>query len=285
MQTKLEQVVALAVGGSRDALEDMVRRIQDQVYWLSLRMMFHPMDAEDATQEILVKVITNLKGFRSEGPFEAWVYRIAANHLKSVRIRRTEGLDVDLEKAQTRIDQAQARGWFSQPLGAPAPLLELEMRSACTQALLMAMDRAHRLAFILGAVMDVSSQEGAYILGITPAAFRKRLSRSRQRITDFLKTNCGLFGQSNPCHCPGLGAGYVRRGWMNPQKPLFVSDPNQVQDNITLQDYMKELDDLGKMSAMFHAFPETGSPTDFAAQVKGIVDSGQYRILEQPQLH
>lgn len=285
MAEQAEELVTRALEGSRTALEQIIELIQDKVYALSLRMLFHPMDAEDATQEILVKVITNLRGFRFEGPFQAWVYRIAANHLKTTRKRRAEHKVFSLESAQANIDRAQARGWFSSPLEAPAPLLELEMRSACTQALLLTLDRDLRLAFILGVVIKVSGKEGAYILGITPEAFRKRLSRSRRRVTGFLQANCGLFSQANPCFCAGIAAGHVGQGWIDPQKPLFATAANPGEDQATLRDYMKELDDLGKLSAMFHAFPRTRSPQDFAAYIKEVLDSGEYRILEEPQIH
>ena len=174
MQTTIEELISLATQGSREALEEVVRRIQDPVYAMALRMLFHPADAEDATQEILIKVITHLEGFRFEGPFLAWVLRIAANHLKAARKSRVKKMQhMTMDKAQGIIDRAEARGWFSQPM-------EAEMRSACTQALLQALDREHRLAFVLGAVIEVSSTEGAYIQEISPEAFRKRLSRARE---------------------------------------------------------------------------------------------------------
>jgi DNA-directed RNA polymerase specialized sigma24 family protein len=49
-----EQLVKEAVDGSRDALEEIVRRIQKPVYSPSLRMMLDRQDAEDATLEILI---------------------------------------------------------------------------------------------------------------------------------------------------------------------------------------------------------------------------------------
>ena len=275
----IEQVVARAVEGSGEALEEVVRRIQDQVYGLSLRMLFHPLEAEDASQEILIKVITNLKSFRFQGSFRGWVFRIASNHLKRARKCMLERVGYDYERAQAHIDRAQARGWFSRPLEAPEALLEVEMRSACTQALLMTLDRAHRLVFILAVVMEVSSREGAEILEITPAAFRQRLSRGRRRILEFLRSNCGLFQRDNPCTCSALAAGRVRQGWLNPERLLFVSPDQPGEEPTALREYMRELDELGRLSAMFNAMPRSQSPVDFASQVRNILAAGEYRIL------
>ncbi len=279
-----EHLVTEAVQGSREGLEEILRRIQNPVYAISLRMLFHPADAEDATQEILIKVITNLKGFRFEGPFMAWVMRIAANHLKTTRKSWAEKKELNMEKAHTVIDRAAARGWFSKPLEAPEPLMEIEMRSACTQALLLALDRAHRMVFVLGVVMDVSGPEGAYILNISPDAFRKRFSRARTRVKDFLSSNCGLFEESNRCRCAGVLGGHMAWGWIDPQMPIFVSSSDEPEDPGTLRQYLKELDDLGRISALFKSFPRNESSKDYASLVKKMVENKSFRILSDTQV-
>jgi len=81
---QIENLIPKAVNGSKDALEEIVRGIQNYVYSLALRMLLDPQDAEDIAQEILITVITNLHGYRFEGPFRAWVLRIAANKIKAV---------------------------------------------------------------------------------------------------------------------------------------------------------------------------------------------------------
>ena len=80
----IAHLVTKAVQGSKNALEEIVRRIQQPVYSLSLRMLFNPEDARDIAQEILITVITNLQGYRFEGSFRAWVLRIAVNKLKAL---------------------------------------------------------------------------------------------------------------------------------------------------------------------------------------------------------
>lgn len=280
METTIDQLVMEAVRGSRKDLDEVVRLIQGRVHALALRMLFHPEDAEDALQEILIKVVTHLKNFRFEGPFQAWVMKIAANHLRTVRRGRVEKREFTMEKAQGIMDRAEAMGWFSSPPEAPLPVMEVEMRSVCTQALLLALDRSHRLAFVLGVVMDVTSREGAYILDITPAAFRKRLSRARRRVIDFLETNCGLFNDANPCRCGSVLTGHVRKGWIDPERPLFTTDtPGDQDGNIALGAYMKELDELGRVSAMYKSFPTNEKETDFGVLVKELVEKGDYRVL------
>jgi hypothetical protein len=58
MEPALETLVKQARDGDKTALEAVVRTIQDQVYGLAMWMLWHPADAEDATQEILIKIAT-----------------------------------------------------------------------------------------------------------------------------------------------------------------------------------------------------------------------------------
>ena len=81
MQKDTEQLVSEAIDGSKQALEQVIGRIQDMIYNLSLKMLLFPEDARDATQEILIKVITRLSTFRGDSKFTSWVYKIAVNHL------------------------------------------------------------------------------------------------------------------------------------------------------------------------------------------------------------
>lgn len=86
MRTKenqeLSELIGQAAAGDKAALETVLAGVQDLVFNLSLRMLgtFH--DAEDASQDILLKVMTHLSSFKGESAFTTWVFRIAVNHLK-----------------------------------------------------------------------------------------------------------------------------------------------------------------------------------------------------------
>ena len=80
-----QEIVAAAVSGDQKALEKLLNSVQDMVFNLSLRMLGLLPDAEDATQEILIQVMTHLSSFRMESSLNTWVFRIAVNHLKRYR--------------------------------------------------------------------------------------------------------------------------------------------------------------------------------------------------------
>jgi Sigma-70 region 2 len=83
--TTLEEVARRAVLGDRDALDSLVRELQGDIYGLALRMLWNREDAEDATQEILERVVTMLAQFDFRSKLRTWVYRLAVNCLDGGR--------------------------------------------------------------------------------------------------------------------------------------------------------------------------------------------------------
>src|SRR6516162_4709613 len=84
------ELVERAKNGDRAALETLVLRHQAWIYNIAVRMVFRPHDAEEVTQEVLVKVITRLGTFKGESSFRTWLYRIAANHVLNMKRRGAE---------------------------------------------------------------------------------------------------------------------------------------------------------------------------------------------------
>jgi RNA polymerase sigma factor (sigma-70 family) len=200
MQKCTEVLVEKAVNGDKQALEDLILSVKDKVYNLSLRMLWNPADAEDVTQEILIKIITNLSKFRSESKFTTWVYRIAQNHLINIKKRGLEnlnlsfedyekGIEVGLDKEQLPISDVERN------------LLAEELKVSCTHAMLLCLDRESRIIYILSSMFGVNSVDGGYIMDIKPEAYRKRLSRIREKMKNFMENNCGLVNPDKLCRC------------------------------------------------------------------------------------
>jgi RNA polymerase sigma factor (sigma-70 family) len=82
---KDEQLIDLALGGSKQALEKLIYRHQAWIYNIALRMVFYPQEAEDITQEVLIKIITKLSSFRKESSFRTWAYRIVVNQVLNMK--------------------------------------------------------------------------------------------------------------------------------------------------------------------------------------------------------
>src|SRR5262245_8837807 len=188
----LDALAARAREGERAALEALVRAVEGDVRALALRFLWHPQDAEDASQEILVRIVTGLGTFRGESRFRTWAYRVACNTLLSLRRRRMEQEPLSFQA----LGEDLATGLTEEPpaadLGVDHALLLEEVKIGCTLAMLLCLDRGQRLAYILGEIMELDHAEAAAVLEISPAAFRKRLSRARASIVDFTMSHCGL---------------------------------------------------------------------------------------------
>jgi RNA polymerase sigma factor (sigma-70 family) len=211
-----------AADGDRSALDALLRRHQRWIYSLALRMVWDGREAEDATQEILLKIATRLGSFRGESAFRTWAWRIAANHLLSWRRGRTEEVIQGFEC----YGAALAATADMEPTGAEPEerLLVQEAAIGCTVGMLLCLDREQRLAFVLGEIFGVTDAEGAEVMGIGRDAFRQRLSRARRQLYEFLQDRCGLADPRNPCRCERKTRGFVKAGIVDPRRLVFAEE-------------------------------------------------------------
>jgi RNA polymerase sigma factor (sigma-70 family) len=205
-------VVQAAAAGDLAAIDSLLVCIQPGVFHLALRMLGQRDDAADACQEILLKVVTHLGGFRGDAAFTTWVFQIARNHLLTAATRQRESPEVSLEAIGERLQMGLDFGsHFHASLGDPlgiqrslSPEDKAEARElalSCTQNMLMALDREQRLAYLLDAVFGLSSANAAQVLGISAAAYRQRLARARAALEPFMQRTCGLVHEDAACRC------------------------------------------------------------------------------------
>ena len=218
-------LVARARSGSREALEELVRRHQGWIYNIAVRMLYHPQDAEDATQEILIKAVIRLSSFEGRSSFRTWLYRIVVNHVLNMKRGRVEHASTDFASYGAALDDTPALE-LADPKGTSADtdLLVTEAMLSCTSGMLLCLDREQRLTFILGAIFGVSDTVAAEVLEITPANFRQRLARARQDLRNFMNDKCGLVNQANPCRCAKKTRGFIQAGHVDPENLLFVRE-------------------------------------------------------------
>ncbi len=275
----LEALVTRAREGEAPALEELVTAVRDEVYNLAVRMLWHPEDAEDATQEILLKVVTKLSTFRGLSSFRTWVFRIAANHLLNIRRSRAEREELSFEAFGR--DLSDRSGPVSSPAGdaADQALLVEEVKVGCTQGMLLCLDREQRLAYILGEVFELRSEEAAIVLGIEPAAFRKRLSRARERLRRFMRAYCGLVSPEAACSCERRLPIALGRGRVDPEHLLFAGRGSPPRGGLPVLEEVGEMERLQEIAGVFQSHPGYTAPEAVVKNVRRIIDSGRYRLL------
>src|ERR1700732_5368148 len=99
-----QSLVLRARSGDHQALEDLVQRHQTRIYNIAVRMLHHPQDAEDVTQEILIKVLTRLSSFEGRSSFRTWLYRIMVNHVLNMKRGQVEPASMDFAYYGAAID-------------------------------------------------------------------------------------------------------------------------------------------------------------------------------------
>ena len=141
---QLELLIGRAVDGDKKSLETVIMSVQDLIFNLSLRMLGTFADAEDASQDIIVKVITHLSSFRKESAFSTWVYRIAVNHLKDYKKHMFANSPLSLEFYGDDIENAQIRDIPDLTQNVEKSILEEELKMSCTNVLLQCLDSESR---------------------------------------------------------------------------------------------------------------------------------------------
>lgn len=237
-------LVEHAKNGDRAALEKLVLRHQAWIFNIAVRMVFDPHDAEDVTQEVLVKVVTKLSTFKGESKFRTWLYRIAANHILNMKRRSAETKVTTFADYGAAIDGTPDAD-LPDPKSVPVevPILVEEAKNSCTMGMLLCLDRKQRLIFTLGEVLGASDTVGGEVLEMSADNFRQCLARARRDLTSFMNNQCGLVNTSNPCRCPKKTRGFIEHGHVDPHRLLFAAEHvERVRD--VAGEAVREIEDL-----------------------------------------
>ena len=173
-------------------------------------------------------------------------------------------------------DEDLARGLSDDSLRMENPLDEAllleEVKIGCTLFMLMCLDRNHRLAYILGEIIELDHYEAAEVLQITPAAFRKRLSRARASITSFMTSHCGLANPANACRCRRRVAAAVDLGRVDPASLLFASSVDQAKQFPQVLAQIRQLEETRRAAALYRSHPDPKSSEAFVSWLRKVVD-------------
>jgi RNA polymerase sigma factor (sigma-70 family) len=266
------ELVTLAAEGDRQAVEEIVRALERPIYNVALRMLLDRQDAEDATQESLIRIVTRLAQYRGESRFSTWAWRIAVRRILDFREQRAaaarfsfdafaadlaDGLDADaVERAEDAI-------------------LHRQLKVMCGRAMLQCLDGDHRIAFIFGEILELSSSEAAQILEVEAVTFRKRLSRARAALSEFLTRNCGVVNPDAPCACHrrldrALALGRVDRSDVDVESG----------DLVALRTQLSTLSEIARVTAFYRSDPDSRSKSDFVALMRSML--GQLSSSKEP---
>jgi RNA polymerase sigma factor (sigma-70 family) len=252
---ELSALIGQATAGDRAALEAVLAGVQDLVFNLSLRMLgtFH--DAEDASQDILLKVMTHLSSFKGDSAFTTWVFRIAANHLKDYKKHMFAQPPLSFEFYGDDIRNGKIQDVPDLTQNVEQAILAEELKLSCTNVMLQCLDPDSRCIFILGTMFRLDSRIAGDILGITPEAYRQRLSRVRKRMAEFLSEYCGEYGQG-ACHCANRVNYAIQNHRIAPDQLDFTAaKPSDTAVEVTAA--MEEIDGYSQQFSFCRTYQST----------------------------
>jgi RNA polymerase sigma factor (sigma-70 family) len=261
----LEKLARDAVRGNAAALSAVVEALEGPVFRLCQRMLSDVRDAEDAAQDVLVKVVTNLSQFEGRSALSTWAQQIAVRHVLALKKSRAEQHAIDEDDFAALLAQGLA---FSATAPPPSPedrALLTEVRLTCTQGMLLMLSRDERLALVLVDLLGFEGTEAAEIAEVAYDAFRQRLSRARARLSAFLERECGEANAEAKCSCAKQ---------VPAKRALGLSTSTQKLRPLSQGDVQlahAELKSMRHVASAFHRDGLFGAPASLRARMQAVL--------------
>jgi RNA polymerase sigma-70 factor (ECF subfamily) len=179
-----EALARRARNGEHAAFVVLVARWGDRIHRLAMRMTHNPSDAEEIVQETFLRAHRAIRWFQSESRFGTWLYRIAMNEAlmrrRAAKRRPTESLEALLPRFG---DVGLAGDGATE---GPDDLADQHVRSLRVREALEQLDESQRAALVLRDLEELTAEEAAEILGVSPDAVRQRAHRARLKLRERL---------------------------------------------------------------------------------------------------
>ncbi|MGQ9560160.1 MAG: RNA polymerase sigma factor [Candidatus Oleimicrobiaceae bacterium] len=179
-----EQLIERAKDGDRGAQAAIVKKYEQMVYNVALRLTGNAEEAEGVMQETFLKVLEALPTFRGDSQLGTWIYRIATNFaLMQLRKRKVPTYSLD----EYNLDETRDLASFNRAIGdnPEALVLNAELRQAMENAI-EALPPKYKTAFVLKDLEGLSLQQIADMLNLNVATVKTHIHRARLFLRDRL---------------------------------------------------------------------------------------------------
>ncbi len=174
MQEIERELITKAGEGDRLAFREIYARASGYVYTLAYRVVGTKHDAEEATQDVFLKIHYSLRSFKFESSFKTWLYRIAVNTA------------INHAKKRSRVTTREVEEVFEDPATVTPPEAAQGLEAAETEqklkALLDQLNPDQRACIVAREIEGLDYQEIARSLGVNLNTVRSRLKRAREAL-------------------------------------------------------------------------------------------------------
>ncbi len=182
-RTKDIQLVRNLQMGDEEAVRELADRYGHRIFQMALRHMKNREDAEEVTQDVLMKVYRKIDKFRGDAALSSWIYRITFNTAMSrLRTHRAErAAETERNRVAASQDQAdtstarQQADWSRLP---DEELLRRQLREAVAEAL-PRLPEIYRVPVVLRDIEGLSTEEASNKLRVKDQTLKSRLHRGR----------------------------------------------------------------------------------------------------------
>ena len=172
-----ESLVARVVAGDTSAFETLMRRHNRRIYRVTRAILKDESETEDAMQEAYVSAFAHIRDFGGRARFSTWLTRIAVYEALG-RVRRG--------KAYTSLEDSQVEEKLMAPTRSPEGAMRDVEHRALLEAAVDALPVGFRTVFVMRAVEELSVEETAEVLDISPETVRTRFHRARAQLRESL---------------------------------------------------------------------------------------------------
>lgn len=200
-------LVDRALSGDERAFTELVEPLRRPLFAYVYRMVTHRADAEDLMQDVLVRVLENLRTYRAQASFKTWVFGIATHAcLDHLRGKRRWRVKAQLEGEREHDSDPEQVQSLVALINQPDFVYEVREHIAfCFACIGRTLEPEEQAAIMLKEVLGFTAQEAAEILGVSEPIFRHRLSSARSKMIGSFEGLCQLINKSGACwQCTGL---------------------------------------------------------------------------------
>lgn len=186
MKSNEFQLVEQSRQGNIEAFEELIRDYKKVAYNIALRVLRNVEDAEDASQEALIKVFKNIENFNMQSTFKVWLYRIVVNTcIDFKRKKNTNILSIDEEFDFG--ERSQKRHDIADNSQNPDSLLEQNFNSKLINDAVDKLNDDYKTIIMLRDIQGFSYNEISEILTCNLGTVKSRLNRARKNLKEILE--------------------------------------------------------------------------------------------------
>lgn len=185
------ELIELSRRGDVDAFEELIKDYKKSAYNIALRILRNVEDAEDVSQEALIKVFRNIKGFNMQSTFKVWLYRIVVNACLDFKRKKT--VDTYSIDEPISMDDSDIHRDIEDNTHNPDAIMERSFDSSMVNDALNKIEDDFKTIIVLRDLQGFSYREISEILSCNEGTVKSRLNRARKRLKEILEHERRLY--------------------------------------------------------------------------------------------